>query len=44
LLENSSDYAYVDYYRCPNCTHVWKVSKTDPTDIRHVTPLPEKKP
>jgi hypothetical protein len=41
LFEISSD--FVNYYRCPNCTHVWTVSKTDSTDVRHMTPPPKSK-
>jgi hypothetical protein len=42
LLENCSQDASVNYYRCPSCSHVWTVGKDDPTLIRHVTPLLEK--
>ena len=40
LLEASSQYANVNYYRCPKCAHVWTVAKDDPTQVTHVTPLP----
>jgi hypothetical protein len=40
-LEELSKYAYVDYYRCAFCAHVWDVPKNDPHAApHHVTPLP----
>jgi hypothetical protein len=46
LVEGVSKDALVNYYRCPNCHHVWTIDKTDSTKITHVTPLPtdQKKP
>jgi hypothetical protein len=41
LSEASKD-ALVDYYACPDCAHVWNVSKRDPTQVTHVTPLKTK--
>jgi hypothetical protein len=38
LLEASSKDARVNYYRCPQCAHVFTVNKEDPTWITHVTP------
>jgi hypothetical protein len=33
--------AYVNYYRCESCAHVWDVPKDDPYAApHHVTPLP----
>jgi hypothetical protein len=29
-LEESSKYAYVNYYRCEACGHVWNVPKDNP--------------
>jgi len=31
-------------YQCRTCDHSWSVSKHDPTDIRHSTPLPPDEP
>jgi len=31
------------YWRCDQCGHIWTVSKTDETDIEHISPLPPKK-
>jgi predicted RNA-binding Zn-ribbon protein involved in translation (DUF1610 family) len=31
--------ALVNYFACPECAHVWNVSKRDPTLVTHVTPL-----
>jgi uncharacterized Zn finger protein len=41
FLESSSVDAYVWYYRCASCGHVWTVLKADGVTIRHVTPLPD---
>jgi uncharacterized Zn finger protein len=42
LAETSKD-AYVDYYRCSDCGHVWSVPKGQAdAEPRHVTPLPAK--
>jgi rubredoxin len=30
LLEAASRYAYVEYYRCDPCGHVWQYAKGDP--------------
>ena len=35
-----SEVAYRWHYHCPTCDHTWSVSKHDPTDIHHITPLP----
>jgi hypothetical protein len=43
LVLTSSD-AYVDYYCCPDCHHVWATTKSDRAFLRHVTPLPEQSP
>jgi len=40
-MEGISEQAAVNYYRCPQCFHVFTVDKQDPTKITHVTPLPE---
>jgi rubredoxin len=42
-LDTLSAVARVNYYRCPVCAHVWTVSKDDPTDVQHITPLPPQK-
>ena len=44
VLEGPSGDAYVWYYRCPACGHAWSVSKTDETDVHHITPLPPTDP
>jgi hypothetical protein len=31
--------AYVWYYRCPDCEHIWTIDKKDDAKITHVTPL-----
>ena len=41
-LPSLSDGSYADYYRCPQCTHVWSVDKETRELIQHVTPLPDK--
>lgn len=41
-LEASSKDAYVNYYRCDVCGHIWTLSKDDPTVVKHITPLPKK--
>jgi hypothetical protein len=39
-LEELSKSAYVIYYRCETCAHVWNVPKDDPDAApHHVTPL-----
>jgi hypothetical protein len=43
-MEGISATAVVNYYRCPECFHIWTVDKLDPTKITHVTPLPEQQP
>lgn len=40
LLDYPSKQAAVNYYRCPQCGHVWTISKDDPARVEHVTPLP----
>jgi ssDNA-binding Zn-finger/Zn-ribbon topoisomerase 1 len=42
-LDESSKGASVDYYRCPNCNHIWTVDKLDLSKVTHVTPLPNGK-
>jgi hypothetical protein len=40
-LRELSKGAYVNYYRCESCAHVWDVPKDDPYAApHHVTPLP----
>jgi rubredoxin len=43
-LDAPSKSAQVNYYRCEKCQHVWAESKTDPSEITHVTPPPQRKP
>jgi len=37
LLESASKHAYVNYYRCPTCGHIWTLpkdgSRTIPWDV-----------
>lgn len=45
LLEDLSAHAYVNYWRCPDCRHVWVASKENDEVLRHVTtPLPKRPP
>lgn len=39
-----SNWAHVNYYDCPNCKHIWTISKDGTGRITHVTPLPDKPP
>jgi hypothetical protein len=39
VLEGASAGAYVWYYLCAHCKHVWSVDKKDATKVAHVTPL-----
>jgi ssDNA-binding Zn-finger/Zn-ribbon topoisomerase 1 len=39
LLDAASRNAFVWYYRCQSCGHVWTVEKEDGETIGHVTPL-----
>ena len=39
VLEGASENAYVWYYRCERCLHIWTLDKRDDTRITHVTPL-----
>ena len=38
-LETTSQAAWVDYYRCDDCGHVWTVSRDGERRITNVTPL-----
>ena len=40
MLEGASAQTYVWYYLCPQCGHAWSVSRTNETDVHHVTALP----
>ena len=43
LLEEITKVAYVDYYRCDACFHVWTHRKDDPdAPPEHVTAPPKK--
>ena len=42
VLDASSAFAMVTYFRCGSCQHIWTVDKYNPTLIHHVTPLPQK--
>ena len=39
LLSDLSQDARVNYYRCPECGHVWTTDKNDTVILRHVTTL-----
>ena len=39
LLEASSQIAYVNYYTCQGCHHVWTTSKQTGEFVRHITVL-----
>jgi hypothetical protein len=43
-LDETSKHAFVDYYSCPACRHIWTIDKRDPARVTHVTPLPKKRP
>ncbi len=45
LLENASQHAYVEYYRCDTCGHVWSHDKKNPDGPpNHITtPRPKRK-
>ena len=43
-MDEASRDAFVYYYRCDNCGHVWTINKQDPSRVTHVTPLPDAKP
>jgi hypothetical protein len=36
-LDGVSSTAYVDYYRCDRCTHVWTTRKSSSDVFSHVT-------
>ena len=38
-LDGASEDAYVNYYRCERCGHVWTTSKDDGSIVHHITPL-----
>ena len=40
-LHDASKLAYVNYYRCEGCGHVWTTSRYDEQVVHHVTPLPQ---
>jgi hypothetical protein len=42
-IQQTGNYAYVNYYRCQACGHFWTVKKTDPSVVTHVTPLKKKR-
>ena len=39
LLDETSKGAYVNYYRCGSCGHVWTTTKDGSEIVQHVTPL-----
>jgi len=38
-LHQASEEAFVNYYICPDCGHIWNLDKLDPSKLTHVTPL-----
>ena len=38
-MEEASDEAMVNFYKCGACGHAWTTSKIDPSVMRHLTPL-----
>jgi hypothetical protein len=43
-LDEAIKEAFVWYYRCPRCGHVWAIDKKDGGLVSHVTPLDPQKP
>ena len=39
LLEACTEIAYVNYYACERCHHVWTASKQTGAFLRHITTL-----
>ena len=44
LLDGPTQYAYVNYYRCPECGHVWTTPKDGSGVVTHITEPPPNKP
>jgi len=44
LLEAASTYAYVEYFRCDHCGHVWTHDKDRPDSEPHDVTIPPKPP
>jgi hypothetical protein len=42
LLAECSKAAYVNYYRCQGCSHIWTASKHTGVINNHITPLHRK--
>jgi hypothetical protein len=40
FLAGLSTDAYVNYWRCNDCHHIWTTTKDGDKVLRHVTPLP----
>ena len=38
-LHERSEGAFVKYYRCASCNHIWTVSKRDESKVTHITPF-----
>ena len=38
-LDDASKDAFVHYYRCQVCHHIWTIDKNDESKVTHVTPL-----
>ena len=44
LLDETSKSAFVDYFICNACGHVWTTSKQNGSLVHHVTPLTRRQP
>ena len=42
FLNECSKNAYVNYYRCEGCSHIWTTSKNTGLINNHITPLAKK--
>jgi uncharacterized Zn finger protein len=40
-LGSSSRNAFVNYYSCQACLHIWTIDKRHPSKVTHITPAPE---
>ena len=43
-LDATNRIAYVNYYSCESCGHIWTTSRQTGEFLRHITPLGEKPP
>jgi hypothetical protein len=40
-LQALNQFAYVNYYYCPVCHHIWTTPKDDAGKVTHITPPPD---